>query len=322
MGGVKKNENFILNCSDWSELYKKYNIASKIDAVRLSKCDFGIAPVTGAVQNIGFECEKDFYFPYIKTAFDCGIAVCVGDGVPDEKVEFGIEAVEMAVENFKAVTGAVENSSGVAGVVANSYGDTVAKKIENTNRVMGRSETENFKAVTGAFYFLKPFENEKLFSRIEKIKKTKTALAIGVDIDAYNIVTMRNQVHLEKKTASQLIAIREFSKLPLMIKGVFTADDIKLCEEVQPEIIVASNHGGRVETEKGSTAVFLEKNASKLKKYCSELWVDGGIRCATDAKVAKFLGANKILVGRPFISALCKGGKEGMKRAIEVMYEK
>lgn len=305
MGGVKKNENFILNCSDWSELYKKYNITSKIDAVQLSASDFGIAPVTGAVQNIGFECEKDFYFPYIKTAFDCGIAVCVGDGVPDEKLEFGIEAVEMAGENAKTVIGVVENFKAVTGVVANSSG------------VTDKSTTENFKAVTGAFYFLKPFENEKLFSRIEKIKKTKTALAIGVDIDAYNIVTMRNQARLEKKTASQLIAIREFSKLPLMIKGVFTADDIKLCEEVQPEIIVASNHGGRVETEKGSTAVFLEKNAKKLKKYCSELWVDGGIRCATDAKVAKFLGTDKILVGRPFISALCKGGKEGMKRAIE-----
>ena len=309
MGGVNDSRNFILNCEGWKKFAERMNGSAGVSSSSAANCssgaengspdfyyssgaagksvgggavcgsslsgisvlssDLGIAPVTGAVQNIGFENEADFYLPYFSAAKKAGISICVGDGAPDEKLELGLAAVR-------------------------------ALK-------------------TKAFFFLKPYPDEVLRRRIDLVRGS--AIAIGYDIDAYNIVTMRNQVSLEKKTASQLSALREYSGLPLMIKGVFTAEDVDLCRETRPEIVVVSNHGGRVETREGNTAEFLAENASLLKECCREVWVDGGIRTAQDVKVAKALGAHKVLIARSFISALCRGGESAMEAEIKRLFE-
>ncbi len=252
MGGVNCSENFISNCGGWDKIPADDEIAVKTE-------NLGIAPVTGAVQNIGFENEEDFYFPYFYAAQKEGISVCAGDGAPDEKLKLGLAAVK--------------------------------------------------KLGIKADFFLKPYSNERLFERVDWIREN--ARAVGIDIDAYNIVSMRNQAKLEKKTVVQLKEFRKYSKLALAIKGVFTKEDIELCKELKPEIIVVSNHGGRVETETGSTAEFLQANAKILKSVCDELWVDGGIRKKRDIQVALTLGAKKCLAARPFIGRLCEGIKNG-----------
>ena len=152
-----------------------------------------------------------------------------------------------------------------------------------------------------AAFFLKPYPQEKLFERIEWIRPY--ASHIGIDIDSYNIVTMRNLVNLERKTAAQLEEFRNHTKLPFVIKGVFTEEDIALVREVRPDVVYISNHGGRVETRIGSTAKFLAENASELKKYCKELWVDGGIRTKQDVQTALYYGANQVIAARPLIRA-------------------
>lgn len=261
MGGVNNNQNFILNCDWWDKIPAEENIEVKPE-------NLGIAPVTGAVQNIGFKNEEDFYFPYFSAAQKEGIAVCVGDGAPDEKLKLGLAAVQ--------------------------------------------------KLDMKAYFFLKPYSNARLFERVDWVREN--ALAVGIDIDAFNIVSMRNQAKLEKKSVGQLKDVRKYSKLPLAIKGVFTQEDIDLCREFKPEIIVVSNHGGRVETKIGSTAEFLQANGKILKSVCGELWVDGGIRKKRDIQAALTLGAKKCLVARPFISALCEGfEKGGEEQAIQKM---
>jgi isopentenyl diphosphate isomerase/L-lactate dehydrogenase-like FMN-dependent dehydrogenase len=121
---------------------------------------------------------------------------------------------------------------------------------------------------------------------------------------------MRNLVKLEKKTAAQLIEIKNHVKIPFAIKGIFTQEDIELVKEVKPDIVYISNHGGRVETRKGSTAEFFAKHVDEIKDYCDEVWVDGGIRSPRDVATAMALGADCVLIGRPFASALCHGGPE------------
>ncbi len=152
-----------------------------------------------------------------------------------------------------------------------------------------------------AAFFLKPYPQEKLFERIEWVRPY--ASYIGIDIDSYNIVTMRNLVNLERKTASQLEEFRAHTKLPFIIKGVFTDDDIALVREVRPDVVYISNHGGRVETRIGSTAHFLADHAAELKKYCKEIWVDGGIRTREDIQAALYYGADQIIMARPLIRA-------------------
>jgi isopentenyl diphosphate isomerase/L-lactate dehydrogenase-like FMN-dependent dehydrogenase len=105
-----------------------------------------------------------------------------------------------------------------------------------------------------------------------------------------------------------------------MIKGVFTEEDILLCEKVKPDIVVVSNHGGRIETNKGSSAEFLKNHINRLKQSCSQVWVDGGIRTQNDIKVALYFGADKVLIARPVISALCKGGTNFAAEYLQSLY--
>ena len=169
-----------------------------------------------------------------------------------------------------------------------------------------------------AAVFIKPYPQARIFERVEW--SAPVAEYIGVDIDSYSILTMRNLVKLEKKTASQLIEIKkEAAKkgIPFAVKGVFTREDVELMQEVRPDVIVISNHGGRVENRAGSSAVFMAENASTLRKYCGQLWVDGGIRKYRDLQTAAYFGISQVMIGRPFISALCRGGSAEVRIAYE-----
>ncbi len=215
LGGVFEGKNFQLNCEGWKELFDQAcqrGAGDEIRAIQVRPELLRCGPVTGAVENIGYAKEADFYFPYLMNAAQAGLGLCVGDGCPDEKLKLGTAAV-------KAL-----------------------------------SASGQFPGLKAAF-FLKPYPQEKLFERIEWIRPY--ASHIGIDIDSYNIVTMRNLVNLERKTAAQLEEFRGHTKLPFVIKGVFTEEDIALVKEVRPDVVYISNHCGRVETRIGSSASFL-----------------------------------------------------------------
>lgn len=266
MGGVRRNENFRLNFDGW-EVCRKLN--PTLVEEFLQKKGFNPqlrhAPVTGAVENIGYHDEKAFYFDSTAAAFGAGIGLSLGDGTPDSKLQFGLEAVR-ALNSPKAAV------------------------------------------------FIKPFDNARIFQRIDWAKDA--AQVLGIDIDSYNIATMRNLVNLEHKTPEKLLEIKEYihrQGLPFAIKGVFTGEDVELVSRVQPDIVYISNHGGRVETSTGSTAEYLMQYSARLSSCSGSLWVDGGIRTSWDVATAMALGASQVLIGRPFISALCKDGAAGVK---------
>lgn len=259
MGGVKKNENFILNCRDWDLLYseEKYKVPELSSDEILSLLRY--APVTGAVENIGWKSEQDFYYDFFVALNNAGVKISIGDGYPDFKLLYGIDAIK-----------------------------TLNQKVDTKIQ---------------AAVFLKPYPDENLKNRIKM--SLPIASHIGIDIDSYNIVTMRNKVSLEKKSASQIKKIMKNLNVPFVVKGVFTRKDIEMVKEAKPDVIYISNHGGRVETEKGSTAKLLKEVGHSLKKYCSEIWVDGGIRCKKDIELASYYGATQVLVARPFIKNYC-----------------
>ena len=262
LGGVMGGVNFQANCADWKALAGTVS-SEALDAVEVLPSKLRCGPVTGAEENIGYANEGDFYYPYLKNAYDAGFGLCIGDGCPDEKLKFGIAAVEK-----------IEQEAGVGAGAG---------------------------APLDAAFFLKPYPQERLFERIEWIGKH--ARYIGIDIDSYNILTMRNLVNLERKTAAQLEEFRKRSGVPFVIKGVFTDEDIELVKEVHPDVVYISNHGGRVETRKGSTADFLAAEGPKLKKYCDQLWIDGGIRTRRDIQTALYYGADQVIMARSPIRA-------------------
>ena len=315
LGGVFDNRNFQLNCEGWKELYRKgatteespscigraysalrasscASLSEKIDNIVIRPENLRCGPVTGAVENIGYEKEEDFYYPYLKAAADAGIGLCVGDGCPDLKLQLGIAAMKRLNEEIASAAGA-----GTSVDVATR--ETVGTRAPLDTSVQAATPID---ITTRAAFFLKPYPDQRLYERLEWIKPY--AEYIGIDIDSYNILTMRNLVSLERKTALQLENFRKRFDVPFVIKGVFTDEDIALVKEVHPDVVYISNHGGRVETRIGSTADFLEKHAAELKKHCQEIWVDGGIRSRQDVQTALFYGADKVIFARPLIHAV------------------
>lgn len=273
MGGVNNNKNFKLNFEGWKKLRQKAAADGTIGSVLsmpVERRQVRAGPVTGAVQNIGFEKEEYFYLPYFSAARYGDIGLCVGDGYPDYKLHYGLDAV----------------------------------------RKLQTAEADLKAAV-----FLKPYPNEKLFERISAAEDV--AEIIGNDIDSYNIETMRNLVHLERKTAAQISEIRKRISVPYALKGIFCKEDVELVKAVKPDIAFVSNHGGRIETREGSTAEFLAEYGKELKKYCGEIWVDGGVRTRHDIQTALFYGASQVIVARPFVAALVSSGIGGMTKKID-----
>jgi isopentenyl diphosphate isomerase/L-lactate dehydrogenase-like FMN-dependent dehydrogenase len=121
-------------------------------------------------------------------------------------------------------------------------------------------------------------------------------------------------------TWADLGTIRSWSKLPLVLKGIVSADDARLAVEHGVDGIVVSNHGARQLDRSPATARALEAVVSAVNGR-AEVWVDGGIRRGLDVAIALALGATGVLVGRPFYWALAAGGQAGVERAIAILRE-
>ncbi len=121
-------------------------------------------------------------------------------------------------------------------------------------------------------------------------------------------------------TWGDLAWAREASGLPVMVKGVLTAEDAELAEQAGASAVVVSNHGGRQLDGVVPTAVALREVVATLGGRLPVL-VDGGIRSGTDVVRALALGADATLVGRPYLWALAAGGQAGVEAALTALVE-
>ena len=112
--------------------------------------------------------------------------------------------------------------------------------------------------------------------------------------------------------------IRSWSSLPVIVKGILSAEDARIAAEAGLAGIVVSTHGGRQLDRAISTAEALPAAVAAVDGRC-EVWVDGGIRRGLDVVTAMALGATGVLVGRPYYWALAAGGRAGVIRASEIL---
>ncbi len=108
--------------------------------------------------------------------------------------------------------------------------------------------------------------------------------------------------------------------LPVLLKGVFTAEDATLALEHGAAGVVVSNHGGRQLDCVGASADVLAEVVEAVEGR-GPVIVDGGIRRGTDVVVALALGASAVLVGRPALWGLAAGGEAGALRVLEMLRE-
>lgn len=105
--------------------------------------------------------------------------------------------------------------------------------------------------------------------------------------------------------------------LPVLVKGVLSADDAHRCLDAGAAGVIVSTHGGRQLDRAVSTAEALPAVVAAAQG--APVLVDGGIRSGLDALVALALGADAVLLGRPAAWALAHGGAPSVTALLEAM---
>ncbi len=149
----------------------------------------------------------------------------------------------------------------------------------------------------------------------EKLALVKAAdpIAIAMDIDAAGLPFLKNLTPpAGSKTVEELRQIAERAEKPFILKGIMTVAGAKKALEAGASGIVVSNHGGRVLDQCPATAEVLPAIADAVGGRMTIL-VDGGIRTGMDVFKALALGADAVLIGRPFVNMVYGGGAEGVQ---------
>jgi 4-hydroxymandelate oxidase len=133
----------------------------------------------------------------------------------------------------------------------------------------------------------------------------------------YGGIAEQHEIGLSWSTVD---AIRTWTGLPIVLKGILSAEDAARAAEIGVAGIVVSNHGARQLDRSIATADALRGIVDRVDGRC-EVWVDGGIRRGLDLAIALSLGASGVLVGRPFYWALAAAGQPGVERALAILRE-
>ena len=116
---------------------------------------------------------------------------------------------------------------------------------------------------------------------------------------------------------SDLEWLRSLTTMPLVIKGIQTAEDARLCAENGVEGLVVSNHGGHALDGTEGTIDMLPEVVDAVGDRL-EVYVDGGIRHGSDVLKCLALGAKAAFVGRPIFWGLSVNGQDGLSHILEI----
>lgn len=160
---------------------------------------------------------------------------------------------------------------------------------------------------------VKPWDNATVARKIA-LARSSGCFAMAMDIDAAGLPFLKNLTPpAGSKTVDEL---KEIVKLmngkPFILKGIMTVNGAKKALEAGASGIVVSNHGGRVLDQCPATAEVLPAIVDAVGGKMTIL-VDGGIRTGMDVFKALALGADAVLIGRPFVNMVYGGGAEGVQ---------
>lgn len=163
---------------------------------------------------------------------------------------------------------------------------------------------------------VKPWNMDTIRQKMELVKASG-AFATAMDIDAAGLPFLKNMnPPAGSKTVEELREIVEMAGTPFIVKGIMTVKGALKAKEAGASAIVVSNHGGRVLDQCPATAEVLEEIA-KAVGDSMKIFVDGGIRSGVDVFKALALGADAVVIARPFVTAVYGGAEEGVCSYIE-----
>lgn len=163
---------------------------------------------------------------------------------------------------------------------------------------------------------VKPWNVEMVREKMALVKDAG-AFAAAMDIDAAGLPFLKNfNPPAGSKSVEELREIVKAAGVPFIVKGIMTVKGALKAKEAGAAAIVVSNHGGRVLDQCPATAEVLEEIA-KAVDGSMKIFVDGGIRSGTDVFKALALGADAVIIARPFVTAVYGGDREGVEAYIQ-----
>ena len=163
---------------------------------------------------------------------------------------------------------------------------------------------------------IKPWAKEMVVEKL-KLAKDAGALAIAMDIDAAGLPFLKGFVPpAGRKNVKELKEIVQEIDVPFIVKGILSVKGALKAKEAGAAAIVVSNHGGRVLDDTPATADVLEEIVQAVGKDMTIL-VDGGIRSGQDIFKALALGADGVLIARPFVNMIYGAQEEGVKALVD-----
>ena len=112
--------------------------------------------------------------------------------------------------------------------------------------------------------------------------------------------------------------LRDETTMKVFVKGIVRGDDAERCLQLGADGIIVSNHGGRADDAGRGTIDSLAEVAAAVRGRTT-LFMDSGIRRGVDIFKALALGADAIMVGRPYVWGLGAFGQPGVERALEIL---
>ena len=164
---------------------------------------------------------------------------------------------------------------------------------------------------------IKPWNIDTVKAKMEQAKASG-CFAVAMDVDAAGLPFLKNMTPpAGSKSVDELREIVALAERPFIVKGVMTVRGARKAQQAGASAIVVSNHGGRVLDQCPATAEVLPEIAEALKGSGVRVLVDGGIRSGVDVFKALAMGADGVLICRPFVTAVYGGGAEGVKCYID-----
>ena len=164
---------------------------------------------------------------------------------------------------------------------------------------------------------VKPWNLETIEEKMEQVKASGS-FAVAMDIDAAGLPFLKGMnPPAGAKTVEQLSQIAKMAGKPFIVKGVMTVKGALKAKEAGAAAIVVSNHGGRVLDQCPATAEVLCDIVDALKGSGVKVIVDGGIRSGVDVFKALAMGADAVIICRPFVPMVYGGAEEGVKLYID-----
>ena len=184
---------------------------------------------------------------------------------------------------------------------------------DGTNPAVMEGAADALKAHNGCGVpTVKPWNLDTIRQKMDLVKAADPC-AIAMDIDAAGLPFLKGLTPpAGSKTVDQLKEIAAMAGKPFILKGIMTVSGAKKALEAGAAGIVVSNHGGRVLDQCPATAEVLPAIADAVGGKM-KIFVDGGIRSGMDVFKALALGADAVLIARPFVTMVYGGGQEGIQ---------